>query len=92
MSAIKRNWKAVLAVLLAIAAALVYFLGYKPRYAAFQTERAQLNQQITLLQTTIAENEKYKGVQEQLEPATEAIRQSRSELYGKFPAEMKEED
>lgn len=92
MSAIKRNWKAVLAVLLAIAAALVYFLGYKPRYAAFTAERTQLNQEIALLQMTIAENEKYKGVQEQLEPATEAIRQSRSELYEKFPAEMKEED
>lgn len=55
-------------------------------------ERDQLNTQITMLQATIAENERYKDVQDQLEPATEAIEESRAELYDKFPTDMKEED
>lgn len=92
MRAIKRNWKAVLAAILLLAAVLVYFLGYRPRHGAYVSERAQLNYQISILQTTIAENEKYKDVQDQMEPATEAIAESRAALYEKFPAEMKEED
>lgn len=92
MRAIKRNWKAVLAVFLVLAAVLVYFLGYRPRYSSYTAERAQLNSRITMLQTTIAENEKYKNVQDQLEPATEAIEESRASLYEKFPSEMREED
>lgn len=92
MKAIKRNWKAVLAVLLVLAAVAVYFLGYRPRYASYVAERDQLNSQITMLQATIAENEKYKDVQEQLEPAAEAVKESRAALYDKFPPEMREED
>ena len=92
MKAVKRNWKAVLAVLLVLAAVAVYFLGYRPRYASYVAERDQLNSQITMLQATIAENEKYKDVQEQLEPAAEAVKESRAALYDKFPPEMREED
>lgn len=92
MKAIARNWKAVLAILLAVAAALVYFMGYRPRYASYVAERDQLNNQITILQATIAQNEKYKDVQDQLEPAMEAIGESRAALYDNFPAEMREED
>lgn len=92
MKAIGRNWKAVLSVLLVISAVLVYFLGYRPRYASYVAERDQLNSQITMLQTTIVENEKYKDVQEQLEPAAEAVKESRAALYDKFPPEMREED
>ena len=92
MKAIGRNWKAVLSVLLVISAVLVYFLGYRPRREAYAAERQQLETQITALQTTIVENEKYKGVQDQLEPAKAAVEESRTALYENFPADMKEED
>lgn len=92
MKVIGRNWKAVLSVLLLLVAVLVYVLGYRPRSEAYVMERDQLNAQITALQTTIVENEKYKDVQDQLEPAEAAIEESRAALYENFPADMKEED
>lgn len=92
MKVIGRNWKAVLSVLLVISAVLVYFLGYRPRREAYAAERQQLETQITALQTTIVENEKYKDVQDQLEPAKAAVEESRTALYENFPADMKEED
>lgn len=92
MKVIGRNWKAVLSVLLLLVAVLVYVLGYRPRSEAYVMERDQLNAQITALQTTIVENEKYKGVQDQLESAEAAIEESRAALYENFPADMKEED
>lgn len=92
MKVIGRNWKAVLSVLLLVAAVLVYVLGYRPRSEAYVMERDQLKTQITALQTTIVENEKYKDVQDQLEPAEAAIEESRAALYENFPADMKEED
>ena len=92
MKVIGRNWKAVLSVLLLLVAVLVYVLGYRPRSEAYVMERDQLKTQITALQTTIVENEKYKDVQDQLEPAEAAIEESRAALYENFPADMKEED
>lgn len=92
MKVIGRNWKAVLSVLLLLAAVLVYVLGYRPRSEAYVLERDQLKTQISALQTTIVENEKYKDVQDQLEPAEAAIEESRAALYENFPADMKEED
>lgn len=92
MKVIGRNWKAVLSVLLLLAAVLVYVLGYRPRSEAYVLERDQLKTQINALQTTIVENEKYKDVQDQLEPAEAAIEESRAALYENFPADMKEED
>ena len=92
MKVIGRNWKAVLSVLLLLVAVLVYVLGYRPRSEAYVMERDQLNAQITALQTTIVENEMYKDVQAQLEPAEAAIEESRAALYENFPADMKEED
>ena len=77
MKAIRRNWKAVLSVLLVISAVLVYVLGYRPRSEAYVMERDQLNAQITALQTTIVENEMYKDVQDQLEPAQGVRHRSR---------------
>lgn len=92
MKVIGKNWKAVLSVLLLLVAVLVYVLGYRPRSEAYVMERDQLKTQITALQTTIVENEKYKDVQDQLEPAEAAIEESRAALYENFPADMKEED
>lgn len=92
MKVITRNWKAALAVLLAAAAVLVYFMGYRPRYMSYTEEREELSSQISILQDAVTENEKYKDVQEKLEPAAETIGESRAALYDNFPSEMKEED
>ena len=92
MKAIVRNWKALLAIVLVLAAAAVYFLGYRPSAENFARQREQLTQQNAQLQTTIAENERYKDVQDQLSPALDAIEESRQALYDAFPDGMREED
>ena len=92
MKTLARNWKAVLAFLLIVAAVLVYMMVYKPKQEAYIAERDQLNMQITALQNTIAENERYKDVQDQLPAELEKITASRDGLYEVFPQEIKEED
>lgn len=92
MKALARNWKAVLALLLVLAAAAVYFMGYKPKKEAYEQEKSQLNMQITALQNTIKENERYKDVKDLLPAELEKIDASRDGLYEVFPQEMKEED
>ena len=92
MKALARNWKAVLAFLLVLAAILVYFMGYKPKKEAYELEKSQLNMQITALQNTIAENERYKDVKDLLPAELEKLEVSRDTLYEVFPQEMKEED
>lgn len=92
MKALARNWKAVLALLLVLAAAAVYFMGYKPKKEAYEQEKSQLNMQITALQNTIQENERYKDVKDLLPAELEKIDASRDGLYEVFPQEMKEED
>lgn len=92
MKALLRNWKAVLAILLALAAAGVYFLSYRPAQKAYLTESLELAAKIQAEQATAVNNERYKDVQDQLEPATQAVEESRSALYEQFPVEMKEED
>ena len=44
------------------------------------------------MQQQITENQKYAPVQDQLADATKEVEESRAELYGKFPVELKEED
>lgn len=92
MKALARNWKAVLALILLIAAAVAYFKVYTPKKEAYLAEKDQLNKQIAVLQTTIAENERYKDVQELLPPEYEKMEASRSKLYESFPDDIKEED
>lgn len=92
MKALARNWKAVLAFLLVLAAALVYFMGYQPKKEAYEQEKSQLDMQITALQNTLAENERYKDVKDLLPAELEKIEASRDTLYEVFPQEMKEED
>ena len=92
MKTLARNWKAVLAFLLIVAAVLVYMMVYKPKQEAYIAERDQLNMQITALQNTIAETERYKDVQDQLPAELEKITASRDGLYEVFPQEIKEED
>lgn len=92
MKALARNWKAVLAFLLVLAALAVYFMGYKPKKEAYEQEKSQLNMQITALQNTIQENERYKDVKDLLPAELEKLDASRDGLYEAFPQEMKEED
>lgn len=92
MKALARNWKAVLAFLLVLAALAVYFMGYKPKKEAYEQEKSQLNMQITALQNTIQENERYKDVKDLLPAELEKLAASRDGLYEVFPQEMKEED
>lgn len=90
--AIVRNWKALLAIVLLLAAAAVFFLGYRPAAALFIQQRDQLTEMNTQLQTTIADNERYKDVQDQLAPSLDVIEESRQALYDAFPDRMREED
>ena len=92
MKTLLNNWKAVLALFLAIAAVLVYTMVYTPKKEAYLSEKDMLNKQISALQTTIAENARYKDVQEYLPAEHEKMDASRDVLYQAFPDEIKEED
>lgn len=103
MNAIGRNWRLILALLLIIAAVLIFLMVFKPAEEDFQMRRQTQQNMINTLQTSIAaeeedirrtveENEKYAPLQDQLPGQLEQISESRSELYGLFPAEMREED
>ena len=92
MNVLKKYWMGLLALVLVLAAVFVVFNKYMPAKQLYETEKTTLTTQNTVLQTQLIENQKYASVQERLEPAMEAIRASRQELYAKFPVEMKEED
>ena len=92
MNALKRNWKAIFALILLAAALGVFLLVYRPAKQQYESKTAELNIMITALQNTIAENLRYVDVQDKIPPATEEISASRLELYKKFPVEMKQED
>lgn len=92
MSTLKNNWKALVALLLLIAAACVFLFGYRPAKSEFESKEKELNNMITALQSTIAENLRYVDIQDKLPPANEQIEASRLALYQKFPTELKEED
>lgn len=91
MKLLSKYWKVLLAVVLLVAAVLVYS-NYQEELAAHQTEINKLTTTNQTLQNKIQKNKKYEGVQDQLEEATAQIMASRLELYEKFPVEMKEED
>ena len=103
MRAIGRNWRLILAILLILAAVLIFFMMYKPAEEDYQrrakTQRdmiATLSASIVAeeqdIQRTVEENQKYAPLQDQLPAQLEQISESRSELYELFPAEMREED
>lgn len=92
MKALGKYWKLILAFLLVVGAVLIYVLQYLPAKQAYELEQTSLQNQIGTMQVQIAENQKYAPYQDQLEAATKAVEESRAELYGKFPVELKEED
>lgn len=92
MKALSKYWKLIFSFLLIVVAAFVFFTKYIPAKQAYELEKTSLTTQTTVLQKQLVENQKYVSVQEKLEPAMAEIEASRTELYSKFPVEMKEED
>lgn len=92
MKSLIRNWKAILAFILLVAAFCVFFFIYRPEKQAYESKTNELNTMITALQKTISENLRYVDIQEDLPPAGEKLDASRLALYEKFPTELKEED
>ena len=99
MKALGNNWKAIVAVLLLIAALLVFLLVYRPAKASYEQETASLNTQIQMAQTQIETNQRiineniiYEDIQDELPEAREELTESREDLYEHFPAEFRPED
>ena len=91
MQQLKKYWKAIVAVVLLIAFAMV-FSNYLSERQAHLAEMDKLEANNQVLQNKVDANMKYEGVQDQLEEASAQLMASRLELYQKFPVEMKEED
>ena len=91
MMQLKKYWKAIVAVVLLIAFALV-LSNYFSERQAHQAEVDKLQSNNQALQNKVDANMKYEGVQDKLEEASAQQMASRLELYQKFPVEMKEED
>lgn len=91
MMQLKKYWKAIVAVVLLIAFALV-LSNYFSERQAHQAEVDKLQSNNQMLQNKVDANMKYEGVQDELEEASAQLMASRLELYQKFPVEMKEED
>ena len=92
MKAIARFWKVLLALLLAGAAVFIYFDSYLTEQATHELKVLQMKTMITNIENKIREDMQYADIQDQLEPAKEALIASRLDLYQKFPKEMREED
>ena len=91
MMQLKKYWKAIVAVVLLIAFALV-LSNYFSERQAHQAEVDKLETNNQMLQDKVDANKEYEDVQDELEEASAQLMASRLELYQKFPVEMKEED
>ena len=91
MQQLKKYWKALVAVVLLIAFAMVFsnYLSERDAHKA-EMDKLQINNQA--LQNKVDANKQYEGVQDQLEDASAQLMASRLELYQKFQVKMKEED
>lgn len=92
MKILGKYWKVLLALILVGAAAWMYFNVYETEKNAYESKTKQIKSMITALEARIQENMKYADVQDKLEEANAQIDASRQELYGHFPADMKQED
>lgn len=92
MRIIGKYWRVLLSACLLAAAVGLYLLLYLPEKRAFETEETLLAQNIALLQVTVASNQIYAEVQDQLPNAEAEIEANRQALYEKFRAPWKEED
>ena len=92
MSALSKIWKVLLAVILLLVAAYLYFMVHLPEVKAYESKEKNLNTSIEVLKNTIMENARYAHVQDAIPEAMAEIDAARMELYESFPVEMKEED
>lgn len=92
MSTLGKIWKVLLALVLLAAAAYVFYMVYTPEKTAYEGKYKNLNNSISVLENTIAENSVYEDVQEAIPGALEELQEKRLELYSSFPVEMLEED
>lgn len=92
MKILANYWKILIALILLIAAVFVFFSEYKTAKFTYELQTAQLEAMNINLTNKIAENMKYKDIQEELEAAVAEIEASRLDLYRKFPVELREED
>ncbi len=92
MKFLGKYWKVLISLLLLGAAFFLYQEMYLTEKQNYENQVNQANTMISVLQSTIAENQKYAHVQEDIPAALEAIDSSRLALYEHFPVDMKEED
>lgn len=92
MKSLAKYWKLIIALILVCAALWIYFNKYQTEKAAYEKELQQLQSMNAILEAQIAENLKYKDIQDDLEEAKAELEESRVELYQHFPEELKEED
>ena len=92
MKILGKYWKVLLALVLVVAAVLMYMNVYQTEKTSYEAQTQQLRAMITALEKRIQENMRYADVQEGLEEATAQVIASRMELYDHFPVEMKQED
>ena len=92
MKSLEKYWKIIIALILVVAALWIYFNKYQAEKVAYESESQQLQNIISVLEKQIANNMKYKDIQDELVPAMAELEASRVELYQHFPEELKEED
>ena len=92
MSTFGKIWKVLLAVILLLVAAYLYFMVHLPEVKAYEAKEKNLNTSIEVLKSTITENARYAHIQDAIPQAMAEIDIARMELYEHFPVEMKEED
>ena len=92
MKSLAKYWKLIIALILVLAALWIYFAKYQTEKAAYEAESQQIQNIISVLETQLANNLKYKDIQDELDAAKAELEQSRVELYQHFPEELKEED
>ncbi len=91
MKLLSKYWKVLLALVLVLAAVPVY-MDYQEALAEHQNDINDLSATNRSLINKIQSYKKYEGVQGELDEAMAQIKESRLDLYEKFPVEMKEED
>ena len=92
MKAIGKHWKVIFALLMLAAAAVVYFLLYRPAHAEYETQLKTLNRGIQLQQLGTVPDRQNEDLRALLPEKEAEFSESRKELYSHFPVEMREED
>lgn len=92
MKILKKTWKLALALVLFGIAALVMMNHQNTTVPNYESQEQTLNTSIKIWEKNIADNEKYKDIQDDLTAAMEALDASRLALYEHFPLELREED